>query len=63
MGGVITGTAFTKRFPTTDTTSSNGNANLQDFVVAVCNIGCWIGSLMTMFIGERLGHSEASLSE
>lgn len=55
MGGLITGAAFTKQFPTIDTTTANGNASLQGFVVAVYNIGCWLGSLLTMFIGEPLG--------
>lgn len=55
MGGVITGPAFTKQFPSIDTTTANGNANLQGFVVAIYNIGCWAGSLLTMFIGEKLG--------
>ena len=59
MGGVITGTAFTKRFPTIDTTSGNGNANLKGFVVAVYNIGCWLGSLTTMFNGESLGRKRS----
>jgi MFS family permease len=55
MGGVITGTAFTAQFPSIDTTSSNGNATLQGFTVAIYNIGCWLGALLTMFIGDRLG--------
>ncbi|KAH8800222.1 general substrate transporter [Xylogone sp. PMI_703] len=55
MGGVITGSAFTKQFPSINTTSGHGNANLQGFVVAIYNIGCWAGSLLTMFIGEPLG--------
>lgn len=55
MGGVITGPAFTKQFPTINTTTSNGSSTLQGLVVAIYNIGCWAGSLLTMFIGERLG--------
>lgn len=55
MGGVITGTAFTKQFPSIDTTTGSGNSTLQGFVVAVYNLGCWAGSLLTMVIGERLG--------
>jgi MFS family permease len=58
MGGVITGPAFTKQFPSIDTTTGNGNANLQGFVVGIYNIGCWLGSLLTMFIGGRLGRKQ-----
>ncbi|KKA23827.1 MFS sugar transporter, partial [Rasamsonia emersonii CBS 393.64] len=55
MGGIITGSAFTKQFPTINTTTGNGNATLQGFVVAIYNIGCWAGALLTVFIGESLG--------
>jgi len=55
MGGVITGPAFTKQFPSINTTTANGNTRLQGFTVASYNIGCWAGSLLTMFIGDRLG--------
>lgn len=55
MGGVITGTAFTRQFPTINTTTANGNSTLQGLVVAIYNIGCWAGSLLTMVIGEKLG--------
>lgn len=58
MGGVITGTAFTDQFPSINTTTGNGNAQLQGFVVAIYNIGCWAGSLLTMFIGENLGRKK-----
>lgn len=55
MGGVITGTAFTREFPILNTTSGNGNSTLEGLVVAIYNIGCWAGSLLTMVVGERLG--------
>lgn len=55
MGGIITGSAFTKQFPTINTTTGHGNATLQGFVVAIYNIGCWAGALLTVFIGEALG--------
>ncbi|KAI0933438.1 hypothetical protein AcV5_005585 [Taiwanofungus camphoratus] len=55
MGGVITGSAFTAQFPSINTTTGNGNAQLQGFTVAIYNIGCWAGSLLTMFMGEQLG--------
>jgi len=55
MGGVLTGAAFTKQFPSINTTSGTGNSQLQGLVVGVYNLGCWAGSLLTMLIGERLG--------
>lgn len=55
MGGVITGTAFTDQFPSINTTTANGNSTLQGFTVAIYNIGCWAGALLTMFIGDGLG--------
>ncbi|KAK5031231.1 hypothetical protein LTS07_004966 [Exophiala sideris] len=55
MGGVITGPAFTKQFPSINTTTAKGNTQLQGFTVASYNIGCWAGSLLTMFIGDRFG--------
>ncbi|EJU02248.1 general substrate transporter [Dacryopinax primogenitus] len=55
MGGVITGPQFTQRFPSIDTTSGHGNAQLHRFTVGIYNIGCWAGSLLTMVIGEPLG--------
>ena len=58
MGGLITGSAFTKQFPSINTTTANGNAQLQGFVVAIYNIGCWAGSLLTMVVGERLGRKK-----
>lgn len=58
MGGVITGPAFTKQFPSINTTTANGNTRLQGFTVAIYNIGCWAGSLLTMVIGEKLGRKK-----
>lgn len=55
MGGVDTGKAFTKQFPSIDTTTGSGNSTLLGLVVAIYNIGCWAGSLLTMLIGEPLG--------
>ena len=58
MGGVITGSAFTKQFPSINTSTGNGNSTLQGFVVAVYNIGCWLGALLVMLVGERLGRKK-----
>ncbi|GBE83371.1 sugar transporter STL1 [Sparassis latifolia] len=58
MGGIITGPAFTQQFPSINTTTGNGNTQLQGFTVAIYNIGCWAGSLLTMVVGERLGRKK-----
>ena len=55
MGGIDTGAASTKQFPSINTTTGNGSSTLLGLVVAIYNIGCWAGSLLTMFIGEPLG--------
>ena len=55
LGGVLGGPAFTKQFPSINTTSGNGNPRLQGFVVGSYNIGCWLGALMTVYMGEKLG--------
>jgi MFS family permease len=62
MGGVITGSAFTKQFPSINTTTGDGDASLQGLVVAVYNIGCWAGSLLTMVIGEPLGRKNTIIT-
>ncbi|KZO91052.1 general substrate transporter [Calocera viscosa TUFC12733] len=58
MGGVITGPQFTQRFPSINTTSGHGNAQLQGFTLGIYNIGCWAGALLTMVIGEHLGRKK-----
>lgn len=55
MGGVITGSAFTAQFPSIDTTTASGNAQLQGAVLGMYNIGSFFGSLLTALIGENLG--------
>ena len=59
MGGVITGSAFTKQFPSINTTTANGNAKLQGAVLGMYNIGSWAGSLLTAVLGERLGRKRS----
>lgn len=55
MGGVITGSAFTAQFPSINTTTAHGNAQLQGFTLGTYNIGSFFGALLTAVIGERLG--------
>lgn len=59
MGGIITGSAFTRQFPSINTTTGSGSSTLQGLVVAIYNIGCWAGSLLTMVIGEQLGRKRS----
>ncbi|KAF9890846.1 hypothetical protein FE257_005417 [Aspergillus nanangensis] len=56
MAGLLTGDAFTKTFPEIDTTATgHGSSALQGTVVAIYEIGCFFGALITLFAGERLG--------
>ncbi|KAF2762229.1 general substrate transporter [Pseudovirgaria hyperparasitica] len=56
LSGLLTGDAFTRTFPEIDTRAgAGGSATLQGTVVAVYNIGCFVGALVCMVVGERLG--------
>ncbi|KAL1582163.1 hypothetical protein WHR41_09020 [Cladosporium halotolerans] len=55
MSGLLTGAAFTRQFPEINTTTGNGSDSLQGLVVAIYEIGCFAGSLLCLFAGERLG--------
>lgn len=56
MSGLLTGQAFTRKFPEIDVTDTgHGSASLQGTVVAIYEIGCFFGSLLAMVFGERLG--------
>ena len=48
MGGVINGSGFQKTF-------NNPSPGLLGTIVAIYEIGCCVGSLLTAFIGDRLG--------
>lgn len=53
---VLTGDAFTKTFPEIDTTDGGtGSSSLQGTVVALYEIGCFFGALLTLVVGEWLG--------
>lgn len=54
MSGLLTGTAFTKVFPEIDT-QNGGSSSLQGTVVAIYEIGCFAGALLTFMFGEKLG--------
>lgn len=56
MSGLLTGNAFTKRFPEIDTTGNGtGSSSLQGTVVAIYEIGCFLGAIICMLVGEKLG--------
>ncbi|KAK6369478.1 hypothetical protein LTS17_009384 [Exophiala oligosperma] len=56
MSGLLTGAAFTKQFPSIDTTEGgNGSSSLQGTVVAIYEIGCFFGALLAFAFAEKLG--------
>ncbi|CAK7197847.1 hypothetical protein SEUCBS139899_000497 [Sporothrix eucalyptigena] len=52
MGGFLTSEPFMRTFPSI---TSDNNATLQGFTVAVYEIGCAIGALSVIFGGDRFG--------
>ncbi|EXJ91913.1 hypothetical protein A1O3_00463 [Capronia epimyces CBS 606.96] len=56
MSGLLTGSAFTKQFPSIDTTDDgNGSSSLQGTVVAIYEIGCFFGALFAFVFAEAIG--------
>ncbi len=56
MSGLLTGYAFTKQFPSIDTTGTgHGSSSLQGAVVAIYEIGCFFGAITAFVLGERIG--------
>ncbi|KAL5001775.1 hypothetical protein BDV10DRAFT_203332 [Aspergillus recurvatus] len=56
MSGLLTGDAFVRTFPEIDTTEGgHGDSSLQGTVVAIYEIGCFFGAIMSLLVGERLG--------
>ncbi|KAJ5389743.1 uncharacterized protein N7496_000811 [Penicillium cataractarum] len=73
MSGLLTGDAFTARFPEINTTKTgHGSSSLQGTVydtnlaffgrVAIYEIGCFLGAIMSLFIGERLGRRKCIMA-
>lgn len=54
FGGVINGTGFQKTF-------NNPSPGLLGTIVAIYEIGCFVGSILTAFIGDRLGRRKTIL--
>ncbi|THZ99008.1 general substrate transporter [Aureobasidium pullulans] len=59
MGGFINSPAFTETFGIDKTT--NKGTNLIAIIVAIYEIGCFIGAVITSFIGESLGRRKSIL--
>ncbi|CAE6427030.1 unnamed protein product [Rhizoctonia solani] len=56
LSALLTTESFMKTFPQTSPTSGPPNhATLQSLLVAIYEIGCLIGALSNLWIGERLG--------
>ncbi|KAI9644204.1 hypothetical protein NHQ30_007558 [Ciborinia camelliae] len=56
-GGLLTLPSFVKTFPEIDTVhdTSNYTSTIQGISVASYNLGCFIGAIATIFIGDILG--------
>ncbi|KAA1466224.1 general substrate transporter [Dentipellis sp. KUC8613] len=56
MSALLTAPQWEKTFPQTVTSDAHPNhATLQSFVVAIYEIGCLVGALSNLWIGDRLG--------
>ncbi|KAK9311357.1 general substrate transporter [Lipomyces starkeyi] len=61
MGSLLTLKTFTGTFPTLDTSNSlsasvrSHNSTIQGTAVALYEIGCMMGALTTMWLGDKLG--------
>lgn len=63
VSGLLTGKAWTETFPAIDTTSkgANGSPQLQGTVVAIYDVGCFFGAIISLSIGEWLGRRKSIL--
>ncbi|CAG9955227.1 unnamed protein product [Clonostachys rosea f. rosea IK726] len=61
MGGILTLPIFLEQFPSIDpdmadeTASASARSTYQGIAVASYNLGCFIGAIITIFIGNALG--------
>ncbi|KAJ5710580.1 hypothetical protein N7488_004736 [Penicillium malachiteum] len=63
MSRLLSGDAFTARFPEIDTTNkAHGSSPLQGTVVAIYEIGCFLGAIMSLLVGEKLGRRNCILA-
>ncbi|PQE29669.1 sugar transporter STL1 protein [Rutstroemia sp. NJR-2017a BBW] len=56
-GGLLTLPSFVKTFPEIDTVNNTDNhtSTIQGISVASYNLGCFVGAILTIFIGDMLG--------
>ncbi|KAK1231930.1 hypothetical protein PQX77_004949 [Marasmius sp. AFHP31] len=55
MSALLTASQFTKVFPQTADDGPPNHATLQSFLVAIYEIGCLMGALSCLWLGDRLG--------
>lgn len=55
MGSLLTLDDFRHTFEEIDTTEYPDKATYQGFVIAIYEIGCLVGALSTMYLGDKLG--------
>jgi len=58
MGGLLTLGSWVRQFPEIDTVNNPGNTHIstiQGISVASYNVGCFVGAVITIFIGDILG--------
>ena len=58
MGGLLTLGSWVRQFPEINTADNLGNnyiATIQGISVASYNAGCFVGAVITIFIGDILG--------
>ena len=64
IGGLMVMPTFREKFPTMDARGHPGNihvATLAGVVVGAWNIGCFVGAIGTIFMGDRLGRKGSIL--
>ena len=58
MGGLLTLPSFVRTFPEIDVTAHPGDSHvstIQGISVASYTVGCFVGAIITIFIGDILG--------
>ncbi|OUM52247.1 hypothetical protein BVG19_g1417 [[Candida] boidinii] len=55
MGSLLSLDSFRETFRTIDTYSNPDNSTLQGFTIAVYEIGCFMGAISTLYLGDKLG--------
>lgn len=64
MGGLLTLGSWVRQFPEIDTVNNPGNtyiSTIQGVSVASYNVGCFIGAIITIFLGDILGRRKMIL--